>query len=170
MLAMKGGPGMNTGLWTTNSTLNPTDVQISTNAFAKYDVFNYFQATDWFASFPNSAVYGGDLPSTLYNGWSWIENNACNSTRTPLSAFLSGPYVKNSYGSTGYAATPIRPYDNGKFNMTMWYDGGALQASVYAINFESALKWGFKYNNTNNLTQTPTIQNIDKYPFRFFVR
>lgn len=116
MMAMKATTGTtfnySASYWTTANTLNPTDLTRA-NADAKYDVFNYFQAQDMLAVWPDINTPGGSLSGGYGGNWTWEQKNFYAGTRiSPLNMFSSfdptnggsiGNYVSHSpYNYGGY--------------------------------------------------------------------
>ena len=174
MLAIKASAGTtfpySSTYWTSINTLNSTDLTRN-DGDAKYDTFNFFPATDWFAIFPG-ITSGGDIPTSLVNtGWTWVENNAIGRTMTLVDwCALGTQYTKlsngvgtYSNGSLFYATNPI-PLNSTKYysnNNTTTFNQAAASPvwssqfgfQWYGFNYTSCsdplkyMRWGFGFNN-----------------------
>jgi hypothetical protein len=141
--------------WTTANTLNPTETN-QNNGDAKYNIMNYFSATDMMARWPDIGS-GGSIGGL--GSWIWLENSFNGGTGiTPISFFTNaGTYAGSS---------PTGPY-GGKFirdakTFSGWGSGTfSSQADVrfYGFNFinyysqvyfiRARVRWGFGWNENS---------------------
>ena len=144
-------------VWTTATTLNPTDTTRNA-ADAKFDVFNYFPATDVMAIWPDIAISGGTitLPSATYgNVWCWLKtsfssgiNNTITSglARTQLNYFstVTNDYYRSIGVPSGY---PICPEAGNSGNTVFSQQPNAV---FYGANFQQMggkyTRWGIVCN------------------------
>lgn len=180
MMAVKASRGTAFGYtssyWYTNNTTNVAGTDRS-NSDAKFQTYNYFPATDWMAIFPDTGINGGDLPASLNTGWVWVENNAVGIT-VPLLHWYSlnqSNYCKSSNGIGGFSATNPTPTNLAKFAnagvSNVWSAQGGFQwygmnyvgltlgyltstgistVTTGTSNANSAVRWGFGWNNEND--------------------
>jgi len=142
MLAMKGKKGTTfhyeSKHWKNATTLNKENPSQSEDD-AKYDVFNYYKARDWFAGFPDVPEHAGDLSRKTYNGFTWVENNAVNSRRTLLDVFSRNQQITKSQNPTNLQ----------KFHHRVWSRQDGFK--FYGINYQGGrgfkTRWGFGWNN-----------------------
>ena len=173
MLAMKGGPNSTTFKydsthWTTATTLNFENPSTEAGD-AKYDVFNHYAATDWFAGFPDVYVpenptkvptdtHTGDLPRGTYNGYTWIEKNVWTIPekdtnmvlpKTLLQVFSSGTRITKMKNPPGVTSTTLP-----KFNGNVWSSQNSFQ--FYGMNYKGGhnykSRWGFGWNENYPVT------------------
>ena len=147
MLAMKGGRSStfhyNSGHWSRNTTLNRANPSVS-EGDAKYNVFNYYPARDWFAGFPDVPTYTGDVSRDIYNGFTWVEHNAANADTTLLRIFRRNIRITKSRN----------PHSLAKFNPSVWSSQSGFQ--FYGINYRDTRRngyksrWGFGWNNESH--------------------
>lgn len=117
--------------WTSQNTLNESDMS-KNDADAKYDVFNYYNATQFMAIFPD--LNNGGQASGYGNGWSWLVTgqNATCLNRFQSNQQLSGnPRGESMWSGSGFSA-------QGGFQ---WYGFN------YTQNGSNAVRWGFGWNN-----------------------
>lgn len=141
MLAMKAKQGntfhYESGHWKHATTLNKNNPSRS-NDDAKYDVFNHYKARDWFAGFPDVPQYTGDVSRNVYNGFTWVENNAANGEKTLLEVFSGNQRITKSRS----------PGNLAKFNPRVWSYQSPFQ--FYGINYQGGhgfkSRWGFGWN------------------------
>ena len=118
-------------------TLNTTDIVLhnSTGNDAKYDVFNYYSASNWLAIFPDLGN-GGDV-SGGYGGWTWLQSNPWGST-TLVTAMNNGQWTGTN-SPTGLT----------KYNGSYWSSQGGFQ--FYGVNYTGnggyRVRWGWAWNN-----------------------
>jgi hypothetical protein len=144
MLAMKGEEGntfhYESDHWKTATTLNSSNPSNS-KGDAKYNVFNYYKANDWFAGFPDIPTYTGDVSRNVYNGFTWVENNAANSKETLLEVFSKNTRITKS----------LNPTELAKFNKSVWSSQTPFQ--FYGINYQGGngykSRWGFGWNENS---------------------
>lgn len=144
MLAMKGLRGntfhYESGHWKSATTLNKENPSPS-EGDAKYDVFNYYKARDWFAGFPDVPHYTGDISRNVYSGFTWVENNAVNGESTLLQVFSNNNRITKSR-SPGILA---------KFKPQVWSYQSPFQ--FYGINYRGGhgfkTRWGFGWNENS---------------------
>lgn len=91
MLAMKAtrGTTFNWGAsyWTNNNLLNESSLNLS-DGDAKYHPMNEFAAKDMLAIWPD--IGNGGCVSGSQRGWTWLQNNFFNGTRTTCISFWNG--------------------------------------------------------------------------------
>jgi hypothetical protein len=157
MLAMKATRGTTfnfaANYWTTNNTLNPTDLTTN-DGDAKYHVYNYYNARDWLAIWPDVGYAGGDISGGYLSGWTWIENNATGSG-TPLLTFMnSGLQITKASNGVVYSATDPSPLNTKKWNASIWSnEGGFIWYGLnYTGNSSSRVRWGWAMNNESDQT------------------
>lgn len=118
--------------WTSQNTLNETDMSRN-NADAKYDVFNYYNATQFMAIFPT--LNSGGQASGYGTGWSWLvtgQNSTCLN-RFQANQQLSGnPRGENMWNGSGFSAQGGFQWYG--FNYNTSYNG-------------TQVRWGFGWNN-----------------------
>jgi hypothetical protein len=147
MLAMKGVQGntfhYESDHWKTFTTLNDANPSPS-EGDAKYNVFNYYKASDWFAGFPDVPYYTGDVSRNVYNGFTWVENNAANNVKTLLEVFSANTRIEKSKNPRSLA----------KFNSSVWSSQNSFQ--FYGINYRGGhgykSRWGFGWNENHPIT------------------
>lgn len=119
--------------WTSANTLNPNDLSRS-DADAKFDVFNYYTASQFLAIFPD--LNNGGQATGYGNGWSWLvtgQNSTCLN-RFQTSQQLSGnPRGESMWVGSGFSAQG--GYQSYGFN--------------YTGNSSNRVRWGFGWNNEN---------------------
>jgi len=118
--------------WSSTNTINETDMSRN-NADAKYDVFNYYNATQIMAVFPT--LNQGGQASGYGTGWSWLSTgqNTTLLNRFQVNQQLSGnPRGENMWSGSGFSA-------QGGFQ---WY--GYNYNSSYN---GTQVRWGFGWNN-----------------------
>jgi hypothetical protein len=129
--------GYDTNYWTTNNTLNPSDVT-QNNADAKFNVMNYYQGKDFLARWPDITTgTGGSI--TGLGSWIWLQNDYNDGTRiTPISFFstASRKFIKDAKTYNGWA--------NGVFS-------SQTDVRFYGFNYFndqnlSKSRWGFGWN------------------------
>ena len=165
VLAMKATTGTTfyygASYWTSNNTLNPTDVTRN-NADAKYDVMNYYQATNMMALWPDIGTNGGGLGTNPYGCWSWLQNNFATvgdspnvTSPTTLINFFSnaGTYSNNGNGNAGGdflgGASGFNGFQTGIFssqNDVNFYGYNFINAGNWGYGGGAAVRWGFGWN------------------------
>lgn len=138
MLALKATRGStftySSNYWTTANTLNPTAYNVS-DGDAKFNSFNYFQAKDLFAIFPDM-INGGSISSST-RGWTWLQNNFSSGNRTTLLSLFSGPQMFIS-----------APSSFSGFGSQWSAQGGMTWYGInYTQNSGNSVRWGFGWNN-----------------------
>ena len=147
MLALKATRGTtfnyDANYWTTNNTLNPTNVNRN-DGDAKFAVMNTYAVKDMMALFPdipNVSAESGSIDGLT--NWSWLQNNFHNSgaTTTLINKFsgaqttfytsTNGSMTFNGYGPTAFS-------NQAGFT---WY------GINYTANSSSKTRWGFAWNN-----------------------
>lgn len=164
-MALKGTRGTtfsnSSPYWTTNNTLNPSDNTIN-DGDAKYNTYNYFQATDWLAVFPDAPVKGGDVSNGFNMGWTWVENNAVNNTIPLLTFFNMNYQVTKLSNGVDYAATNPKPLGSPKYSTSMW--STELGFQWYGINYRTYsptyIRWGFVFNNESDEVTNDVFSGI----------
>jgi len=163
MLAMKGGPNSTTFKYDSDYWIKPTTWNSENPSIeegdAKYDIFNHFAATDWFAGFPDVYVpqtptryplynYTGDLPRGVYNGYTWIEKdvNIDPGTGMVVPKTLLSTFSNNIRITKSKDPTKLR-----KFNPNVWSSQKPFQ--FYGINYKGGhgyrARWGFGWNENS---------------------
>ena len=132
--------------WTTANTLNPTETN-QNNGDAKYNIMNYFSATDMMARWPDIGS-GGSIGGL--GSWIWLQNN-----------FPTAHTLGNTISTTAGRTTPIIMFSQASRNFigdaklySGWQAGVfSSQADVrfYGYNFYNnpngrATRWGFGWN------------------------
>jgi len=159
MLAMKATRGVSPAFaattfnfdanyWYTANTLNPNDVTRN-DADAKYDIFNYFPATDLLALWPDIPNVGSESGSidNLTN-WSWQQNSFNNGTATTLISFFpSSPTQKTIETSNNNTGTMSF---NGFGTPFSKQTGFTFYGFNYTANAATKVRWGFSWNNETN--------------------
>ena len=142
MLAMKATRGTTfqytSNYWTTNNTLNPTDVTLN-DADAKFNTMNYFQANDIMAKFPDATQVGGTMGAGT-GTWTWDEKSFYR-RRTTLINFFST--VSDYYKLAEADVTNWSGHLNGPFSAQAGY-------RRYGFNIVTGgreARWGFSWNN-----------------------
>jgi len=138
MLMMKATRGTtfnyDANYWTTNNTLNPTDLTLN-DADAKYNVMNYYLSKDMMARFPDISQ-GGSIAGV--GAWTWLQNNFYNQTQiVPITFFnnTNSLYISDAKMYNGWASGVFSSQDGYR-----WYG--------YNYNINSAkVRWGFGWNN-----------------------
>jgi hypothetical protein len=129
--------GYDTNYWTTNNTLNPSDVT-QNNADAKFNVMNYYQGKDFLARWPDITTgTGGSI--TGLGSWIWLQNDYNDGTRIiPISFFstASRKFIRDAKTYNGWA--------NGVFS-------SQTDVRFYGFNYFndqnlSKSRWGFGWN------------------------
>jgi len=164
ILALKATTGTTfnyySGYWTGNNNLNTSDLTRN-NGDAKYDVFNYYQATDMMALWPDIGTNGGGLGMiNPYGCWSWLQNSFTTvgdspnvgSTSTLLNFFNNaGTYQDNGSGSAGgdfiTGASGFNGFQTGIFssqNDINFYGYNFINARNYGTS--ARMRWGFGWN------------------------
>jgi len=152
MLAMKGkkfGTSFywDSSHWTSNSTLNPTDVTrlVTNNQDAKYDTFNYYSASNMLALFPSENTGGGTLGNlgpTYGHNW---KSSVPSGPTTLLNMFNNGNDQDLSYTGGGELKNSAETGGGNPFGS----QGGYQYYGINAINGQSGIqvRWGFDWNN-----------------------
>lgn len=147
MLAMKATRGTtfnyDATYWTSTNTLNPSDVSL-TNADAKYDVMNGFQAKDMMALWPdisNISTESGSIDNLTQ--WSWLQNNFHNSgARTTLISKFAGS--QDTYYTATNGSMSFSGYNSSIFSSQPGYSFYGIN---YSGNINARVRWGFAWNN-----------------------
>ena len=138
--------------WTSQSTtLNTTDNTLN-DADAKYNSFNYFQATDWLALFPDAPVQGGDITGGYNSSWTWVETNVTGTTIPPVVWLAKGIQTTKASNGYGYAATNPTPTNLAKYSGSIWSnEGTGANFNWYGMNYTTLasanVRWGWAWNN-----------------------
>lgn len=148
MLAMKATRGNTFGYdssyWTSPNTTNENDMSRS-DADAKYDVFNYYQASSFLAIFPD--MNNGGQTSGYGNGWSWLQGGQ---NSTALARFQSNqrlssnPRGENMWQGSGFSNQ----------NGFQWYGFN------YNGSNNGRVRWGFGWNNEGNQGSNDVVSGI----------
>ena len=158
MMAMKATTGTtfnyNATYWTTDNTLNPTQVDRS-NGDAKFEVMNKFAAKDIMALWPDITP-NGTVSGSISNlsEWSWLENNFNGGTRQTLISFFTSPsnltYTAPTNGGAGYFLRDAKTFSgwaSGKFSSQVdirFYGFNYVNNPGYSLN--AKVRWGFGWN------------------------
>lgn len=129
--------------WTTANTFNTTS-RDQTDADAKFDVFNYYQAKDIMARWPDIGSSGGSIGGR--GVWTWAENNFFSSNRTTLLNFFNTQdryFVRDSDSFVGGPAY-------GQFS-------SQTDIRFYGFNYRNnnnnaKVRWGFGFNENSEGT------------------
>lgn len=158
MMAMKATRGttfnFSANYWTTANTLLTTSTD-RTDADAKFDSMNYFQAKDIMAVWPDILTTGGGLGTGAgnpFNCWTWLENNFNGGNRTTLINFFNtaGTFnvgdvnTNNSFG--GFFLRQAK-------SSSSW--GNGIFSSQADINF-----YGFNFKNWQPNVYGPIVANV----------
>lgn len=147
MMAMKATRGAtfeySATYWTTNNTLNPTDVTRN-DADAKYAVFNEFVGTDIAAVYPD-ATAGGTFGSGI-GGWS-MHDNSPFTEKTLLDVFSSDTQINIRFGSDVDNWLGLGKNASGPISTQ---DGFRWQGINYGANASNQVRYGFAWNNEND--------------------
>lgn len=125
--------------WTTNNTLSPTDLTRS-DADAKYNTMNYFQATDMMAIFPDiitNGVASGSISNLPY--WSWLQNDFYSGTPVvPITFFntVSRYFIQDAVTYSGWGSGVFSSQTDVRFYGYNYYNNQSLAKS----------RWGFGWN------------------------
>jgi hypothetical protein len=142
MLAMKATRGTtfnySSAYWTAINTLNTGNANRN-DGDAKFNVFNYYNARDIMALWPDIGTNGGGLGSNPYNCWSWLQNNFYEGLPMTLVNFFNtaGYYNTGNPGTGNNYGGHFRGLAKSSAN---W--GNGIFSSQDAINF-----YGFNYKN-----------------------
>lgn len=146
MMAMKATRGTtfnyDANYWYTANTLNSAQTNRN-DGDAKFDVFNYFGATDMLALWPDIANSGTESGSidNLTN-WSWEEKNISGAPFTLINKFALSPTQQAIYTSTNGTMTFSgfgTPFSN--------QGGYTFYGFNYLGNANYKVRWGFAWNN-----------------------
>jgi hypothetical protein len=128
--------------WTTTNTLNPTDYT-QNDADAKFNSFNYFQAKDVLARWPDIGS-GGSIPSL--GSWIWLENDFIGGRRQELVNFFQVTYTQQN-GGAGLFKRDAKSFSG--------WRGDTFSSQVdirfYGFNYvnyngSGQARWGFGWN------------------------
>jgi hypothetical protein len=156
MMTMKATRGTtfsyNSGYWTSNNTLNPSDLN-QNDGDAKFNSFNYYNAKDMMARWPD--IGSGGSISNLGN-WVWLQNNFINGARATPLAFHSSPSNYAGWnGGTGVGGSGNFIQDAKTY--AGWASGvfsSQVDIRFYGFNytnnqsygFGARVRWGFGWN------------------------
>jgi len=148
MLAMKATRGntfnYNSNFWTSANTLNDT-VMNRNDGDAKYDVFNYFTASEFVAFFPD--LNNGGQTSGFGTGWHWRQGNQ---SRTALNRFQTYEILSNNpRGESMYVGSG--------FSNQLGFQQYAFN---YTGNAGNATRWGFGWNNEGDQASNDVTSGI----------
>lgn len=122
--------------WTQSNTLNPITGLNREDGDAKFDVMNYFSATDMMAIWPDIGN-GGSLPQTTL-GWTWLEKNFHTSSIVPITFWstVDRAFKKDAKLFSGWRA--------GVFS-------SQVDVRFYGFNWRNnpgwgRVRWGFGWN------------------------
>lgn len=152
MMAMKATTGTvfsySSSYWTSNNVLNSIDLTRN-NADAKYNTYNYYQARDWLAIWPDIGN-GGDI-SGGYGGWTWVENGATGNTESILTFMNRSVQVTKASNGVSYSATNPAPTGLPKYGNNWSMESGFQWYGLnYQANSSSRVRWGWATNNEND--------------------
>ncbi len=166
MMAFKATTGttfsFSANYWNTANTLNTAQYNRN-NGDAKFDIMNYYKATDIAALWPDITTNGGGFGTNPYGCWSWLENSFTsdlpglkNDYPIPMTMidFFGrngglgvGEFGTNNNGGKFVAPHSIWPGHGGQFS---------AQADIrfYGFNFRGwggagAVRWGFGFNENS---------------------
>jgi len=138
MLALKATRGTtfnyNSSYWTSTNTLNTTNPDRS-NTDAKFDVFNYYVASEFIAFFPD--LNNGGQTSGFGSGWHWRvagQNRTCLSRFQTETTLSNNPRGESMYVGSGFS---------NQLGFQRW-------SFNYTGDSDSSVRWGFGWNNENN--------------------
>lgn len=118
--------------WTTNNTLNPTDLTLN-DADAKYNVMNYYPAKDIMARFPDISE-GGSIAGV--GAWTWLENNFNRQVPiVPITFFntVNRHFIKDAKTFSGWTSGVFSSQVDIRFYGFNWTDN-------------KSARWGFGWN------------------------
>ena len=138
-LLMKAAQGTtfnyNSNYWTTNNTLNPSDLTLNSGD-AKYDSFNQLPVKDLMAKWP-------DIPGGLV----WLQTNFNDGTATFLPNFFSTTTSSNNPGGSGKFIQDAKTFSGWKVGIF----SSQVDIRFYGFNYKSyvgmaKVRWGFGWN------------------------
>jgi hypothetical protein len=150
MMALKANTGTtfnySATYWTTNNTLNPTDTTQNAGD-AKFHSFNYFQAVDIMARWPDITA-GGSIPGV--GAWTWLESgfnggarinllDFFNNTTSPMYAGGSGMFLNDAITFNGWASGVFSSQVDIRF-----YGFNYINNPTYGVS--GKVRWGFGWN------------------------
>jgi len=149
MLMMKATRGTtfqySANYWTTDNTLNATQLNLN-DGDAKYDVMNKFLGKDFLAIWPDILQNGGSL--TGKRGWTWLQNNYNDGTRTTPISFFNLSYPTGNFGGSGKFIQDAKLFSG-------WATGvfsSQVDIRFYGFNYSpfgsqaAKVRWGFGWN------------------------
>ena len=144
MLAMKAATGTtfnySSNYWTTDNTLNPTDVTQNAGD-AKFEVMNKFSAKDIFARWPDISSNSGQIANV--GTWTWLRNNFNSGNRSTLISFFStSSQITVTSGVANTKASGA--WGSGIFSSQ---SGFGFYGFNYTGNGSARTRWGFGWNN-----------------------
>jgi hypothetical protein len=136
MLAMKATRGTtfsySANYWTSTNTLNPSTQLNRTDADAKFHVFNYYNANNFLAFFPD--LNNGGMTSGGGSGWHWLitgQSTTCLSRFQTETTLSNNPNGENMFVGSGFS---------NQAGFQRW-------AINYNGNASARVRWGFGWNN-----------------------
>jgi len=133
--------------WTTTNTLNPTDYT-QNNADAKFNVMNYFSATDMLARWPDIGA-GGSIAGL--GNWIWLQNDFYGGTPiVPITFFSSVNryFIKDAKTYSGWASGVFSSQVDIRFYGYNWTDN-------------KNARWGFGWNENGGGLYPNGIEGSD---------
>ena len=131
--------------WYTANTLNPSETNRN-DGDAKFDVMNYYGATDLLALWPdidNVGSESGSIDNLL--DWSWVQNSFNNGTATTLIAmFPASPTQSTKVTSNNNTGTMTFDGFGTPFSKQT---GFTFYGFNYLGNAATKVRWGFSWNN-----------------------
>jgi hypothetical protein len=131
--------------WSNTNTYN-TGALNRNDEDAKFDVFNYYTASEFLAIFPD--LNTGGQTSGYGSGWSWRktgENRTCLSRFQSQSQISGNPRGQNMWQGSGFSA-------QGGFQWYgFYYTGGGHSSEV---------RWGFGWNNEGGPGSNDVVSGI----------
>lgn len=151
MLAMKATQGttfnFDANYWYTANTLNPAQIN-QNDGDAKFDVFNYYQASDLMAlwpDIPNAGAESGSIDNLT--NWSWLQNSFAGAASTLISFFPSSPTQTTRVTSNNNTGTMTFDGFGSSFSKQT---GFTFYGFNYTANAATKVRWGFSWNNETN--------------------
>lgn len=133
-------------LWTTNNTLNPTQVNRN-DGDAKFNVMNHFAAKDMLALWPDIGQ-GGSISVAGYP-WIWLQNNFNGGARqTPISFFSTADrlFIGDAKLFSGWAPGVFSSQVDVRFYGFNWRNNTARAGTISNDTNSASVRWGFGWN------------------------
>lgn len=140
MMAMKATRGTtfpySSTYWTAVNTLNPTAYD-QNDGDAKFNTFNYFQAKDMLARWPDIGS-GGSIAGL--GSWIWLQNDYYSGTRSTLINFFANAGVNRTVS----AGKSFSGWASGVFSSQ---SGNTFYGYNFTADSGKSVRWGFGWNN-----------------------